>query len=393
MSKRGENIYKRKDGRWEGRILKPDGCYKSVYGKSYKEVKEKKNSLAGNERIIEKCKGVRTGSTALFEEWLANCARDCQKRSTYDNYYYCIHKYVLAFFEKTGADRITEFQIRRFVQSVNVNGQISASYKRKILTIFKTALSDILKKTEIDKSVLNAVQLPQTDYDVLKIFSVQEQRLIESQIREQTDYRAYGILFCFYTGIRLGELCALKWENIDMDSKIMTVAGTVSRIKNPDPCSGSKTSLIVSTPKSKSSFRRIPIPDFIMEILKSFSCGSSKGHFIFTCSNKPADPRTIQRIYKKILQNSGVRDCKFHAIRHTFATRALEMGVDIKTLSEIMGHSNVSVTLNIYVHSMLEHKKIAIEKMNTMYVTHIGLFSSAVRNPVSQVYLPEKMSG
>ena len=165
----------------------------------------------------------------------------------------------------------------------------------------------------------------------------------------------------------MGELGALRWEDIDLDSKTLSVKGTLTRNKNFDS-SGSKTQLVVSSPKNRTSVRRIPIPEFIVGELQTH-IGINKSCFLLTDTDKPADPRSYQRYYKKVLEQAHVSYRKFHTIRHTFATRILEMGVDIKTISELLGHSSVVNTLNIYAHSLMEQKKSAIAKLNSMHIT------------------------
>ncbi|MBP1711740.1 MAG: putative site-specific recombinase, partial [Deltaproteobacteria bacterium] len=128
---------------------------------------------------------------------------------------------------------------------------------------------------------------------------------------------------------------------------------------------------------------KIPLPAFLLDLLKKHGQECiGENCYLISGTTSPIDPRIYQKLYKKILKSVGIQDRKFHAIRHTFATRALELGVDIKTLSEILGHSNVSITLNIYAHSLMEQKKIAMDKLNELHITHMGLPSIAVVNSV-----------
>ena len=171
---------------------------------------------------------------------------------------------------------------------------------------------------------------------------------------------------CFYTGIRLGELCALKWKDLDLETGTLSVNRTVSRVRNLED-GEDKTMLFVGSPKSRKSLRKIPLPEFLLQRLKAKRGEFDEEDYIYSGNQQPYDPRRFQKLYKRILNQAGVTDRKFHAIRHTFATRALELGVDIKTISELLGHSSVSITLNIYAHSLMEQKKAAIEKFNDLY--------------------------
>ncbi|MBN7773641.1 tyrosine-type recombinase/integrase [Clostridium aminobutyricum] len=386
MPRRGENVYKRKDGRWEGRILKSEGKYQYVYAKTYKEVKEKMKNYKEHLKIRERKLPAQTTSAAeLFEVWLNSDISKQVKPSTYENYYSCIKKYVIPFFRDSGTDRITELSVAKFVKSIKDNGSLAESYKRKILTIFKTALKEVLKGSERYAAVMEVVKMPKTKNSNVQVFSINEQRLIENTALRAEDRRALGILLCFYTGIRLGELCALKWCDIDFEAGTMSVMRTVSRTKNFQQ-EKNKTVLLVGTPKSHKSARKIPLPDFLLKLSEQFKLRVEEENcYILSGSSMPIDPRTYQKLYKKILVTAGVKDHKFHAIRHTFATRALELGVDIKTLSEILGHSNVSITLNIYAHSLMEQKKIAMDKLNSMHITHMKAASFVVADSVASV--------
>ena len=144
--------------------------------------------------------------------------------------------------------------------------------------------------------------------------------------------------------------------------------------------------LLVGSPKSKKSVRKIPLPDFMLKHsaeLKTYY--ANENNYVISGTDTPIDPRTYQRLYNNVIKSAGVKYRKFHAIRHTFATRALEVGVDIKTLSEILGHASVSITLNIYAHSLMEQKKIAMDKLNNMHITYMEPVSLTVKNSVGSI--------
>ena len=155
--------------------------------------------------------------------------------------------------------------------------------------------------------------------------------------------------------MRIGELCALKWEDIDLEASVLTVNGTQTR---------SKDGIEITEPKSKTSKREIPIPDFLTEKLKSIYKNDG---YVLTSASLPFDVRTYRRHFKKLLKTASLPDIKFHSLRHSFATRALEVGMDYKTLSEILGHSSVGITLDLYAHSLKEHKINQMKKLNELY--------------------------
>ena len=383
MARRGENVYKRKDGRWEGRTLKLDGKYRYFYAKTYREVKEKMKGFQINEEPRTKKPPIPAPNAAgLFELWLGGELSSHVKSSTYESYYRTMQTYVIPFFQKPGNERITEESVARFVKAVRDKTSISESYKKKILSIFKTALREILKGSPERLAIAEAVRLPKTETREVQVFSMKEQRLIECAALHSEDRCAFGVILCFYTGIRLGELCALKWSDIDMEAGTMSIARTVSRTKNFQH-SESKTVLLVGTPKSRNSARKIPLPAFLLKLAGEYRLDSENDNgYTLSGGYAPMDPSRCQKMFKKLLKKAGVKDRKFHAIRHTFATRALELGVDIKTLSELLGHSSVSITLNVYAHSLMEQKKIAIDKFNTMHAVSMELASSAVASAV-----------
>jgi integrase len=384
MPRRGENVYKRKDGRWEGRILKPDGKYCYAYARTYKEIKEKMKQHYENVKTGgEKARELAQSAAGLFESWLKSGISELVKPSTYESYDRCMQKHVIPFFMKNGHDRLTAQSSEQFVKSIKDNGALSDAYKRKILSIFKTALRKISKGSPEYSSVLETVTLTKTVNTAVEVFTIKEQRLVEKATLDSPDKRAFGILLCFYSGIRLGELCALKWADIDLEAGTLSVLRTATRTKNFQP-GENKTVLLVGMPKSRKSVRKIPLPAFLVELAaRNKSRDITDECFILSGSDRPMDPRTYQKIYKKILKKAGVQDRKFHAIRHTFATRALELGVDIKTISEILGHSNVTITLNIYAHSLMDQKKIAIDKLNEMHISYMNIDSFAVAVPVA----------
>lgn len=170
-----------------------------------------------------------------------------------------------------------------------------------------------------------------------------------------------AVLLCLYAGLRIGELCALRWSDIDFDGKTLTVKRTVQRIVVPGHMT--KTILLETDPKSESSRRTIPLASELLEILSRFK---GEQRYVFG-EEKPLDPRTMQNRFKKILKEAGIDGRTFHTLRHTFATNCVENGMDVKTLSEILGHSDVKTTLNRYVHPTMDSKRKQIGALSDFY--------------------------
>ena len=165
-----------------------------------------------------------------------------------------------------------------------------------------------------------------------------------------------GVLICLYAGLRIGEVCALQWKDIDLNQGLLCVTGTQSRIGGQ---------LQITPPKSRTSNRVIPIPDVLLNRLRELN---HYGSFVLMGQKGMMDLRSYRRRFKRLLDKAGLPDIKFHSLRHTFASRALEVGMDYKTLSEILGHASVAITMDLYVHSLDEHKRSQMNKLNQLYL-------------------------
>ncbi len=194
-----------------------------------------------------------------------------------------------------------------------------------------------------------------------------EQETLESYLEKKGNLNSLGIYLCLYTGIRLGEVCGLKWEDVDFINKSITIRRTVQRITNTDLFSKSKTKKIISTPKSDASKRTIPLPDFLYNLMLKHQ--SKLDHYILTDAINFKDPRVLEKYLENSLAKCSIRNLNFHTLRHTFATRSIESGMDIKTLSEILGHSSYHITLDIYVHSTIDQKRDCINNL-VSYLNH-----------------------
>jgi integrase len=209
-----------------------------------------------------------------------------------------------------------------------------------------------------------AVKFPRQVTNEVEVLSFDEQKRLETVANKSNITDRLGIILCLYTGIRIGELCGLMWRDIDFDSCLLYVRRTIQRIKSVD--GASKTEVACLSPKSNTSRRSIPLAGFLVSLLKEhqhFAVGS----YVISRGNKPIEPRNMQYRFKRLLSIADIRPVNFHSTRHTFATRALESGFDIKTLSEILGHSSAVVTLRKYAHVLDEHKRRKMESLSVLY--------------------------
>ena len=202
---------------------------------------------------------------------------------------------------------------------------------------------------------------PKPEFTKFRVLTSEEQNRLTDYLNHETDIYKFAILLSLTTGLRIGEICGLRWRDISAESNTVSVAHTVQRIKNPDKTGEKKTILQLGTPKTQYSNRTIPLTDGMVVLCNHFS--KNPDFFILISSSKYADPRSLQRKLKLYTKDLNLQGVHFHTLRHTFATRCVEVGYDIKTLNEILGHSSISMTLNRYVHPNLDLKRENMKKL------------------------------
>ncbi len=373
MSKKGENIRKRKDGRWEARYRKGvkengDIIYASVYAKTYREVKEKLRNA-----IIESTvtKAPIQHHPMLFSELLARWQASNSIRlkggtkARYDN---LIRIHILPQLGNIPVSELSASTINEYLNEKASHGRrdgkggLSPSYIRSISLIISSALS-FGTDEDLCAPLRGKISKPSPHKDELVVLSLDKQRILEDNIRAKMSPTHIGIMISLYTGLRIGEVCALSWNDVDLTNKVISVRHTVSRIKSSnDMC---KTELVLDTPKTPSSKRVIPIPSQLYGLLFVYREESTSA-FVVSTESTFISPRTYEYRYHSILNDCGIESINYHALRHTFATRCIEAGVDVKSLSEILGHANAAITLNTYVHSSIEMKKAQLEKLSSL---------------------------
>lgn len=370
MARHGENIRKRKDGRWEGRYLtyseaKGKQIYRSVYGRTYKEVKEKlsahKNCLGNTaeaEKIAILAKSPDISAKILFsdvaKEWLIK-VKDTKKHSTYVKYMIIYTNHLEKLFQTISLHKITDLLVKEvFLES------LSESTRKSIWCVLNQILKFASQKYFIPTPNLK-IPVSSEHRRPVEVLSRGEQAQLFSVIYQDMNISKMAVLLCLYIGLRLGELCALKWSDIDFVNKVMRISSTVQRLYVED-CS-TKTVLLETSPKSECSRREIPLSALVLDLLLRFQ---SNGEYVFG-GDKPMEPRTLQNHFKKIVRESGLPEKNFHMLRHTFATNCIEGGIDVKSLSEILGHSDVQLTLNRYVHPSMDTKRKHLNALSLFY--------------------------
>lgn len=364
MPKKGENIHKRKDGRWEGRYKNGDGKYISVYGKSYREAKDKlragqaakKDSTAG----AEFCSAPAVSFKKVCEEWLS--AKEFKiKVSTYSAYYTVVHNHLIPFWSDRDIYKIDfSVEVPQLVQQ-KANEGLSSKRIQEIIQRLKQVLQFAKKHYGVAPLDVE-LDIQQYSGKEIAVLTEEEQQKLTDLLLIREDVRKLGVLLSLYMGLRIGEICALQWSDIDFVSGVLTISKTLQRVKNFDQNSPNKTAVVIGTPKSIKSRRSLPIPQFLLKILKEYR-GRGNEYILTGSTTAFIEPRQYENILKSYLKTACVRPVNYHALRHTFATRAIEKNVDIKTLSEILGHSSITITLQLYVHPSMKNKQICMEKI------------------------------
>lgn len=369
MPKRGENIYKRKDGRWEGRYVKDRTTtgkvlYGSIYGKTYREVKQ--------QLVIVKTMYRREQhKSILFKEsyaswiklWLGTKVKMQVKSTTYSNYNRLIDKHIIPQLGNYLLEELDEKLVQNFVHSLQ-ECKLSAGSIRNIFNIVNKSLKEAQYQGYLSINPCERIQLPKNSKATVKALNLQQQKRLEKV--SFNDTFCSPVILSLYSGMRIGEISGLKWSDIDFESNLIYVRRTISRISNEHSLV-SKTKLIEGTPKTYHSVRQIPLANN----LKSYLLEKKKlatADYVITSGNKIAEPRTINYRFKKMIKAAEIPDINFHILRHTFATRCLERGVDIASLSKILGHQSVKMTLDTYTDSLFETRRQAMKTIDALFM-------------------------
>lgn len=309
--------------------------------------------------ILEKGRNIRLWGVKFrkaTDDWLLYKKHKI-KESTYLNYNYIINAYLNKKFGKKRLSYFCTYDINEYVDKLGE--ELSSKTVRDIILVLKAILKFSERKYNANFK-LDLITMPSSQKTELQVFNEREIKKIERFCINSEDISNIGILISVYTGMRIGEICALKWEKIDFNKKLINVTQTLQRVyveKN-------KTKVIITPPKTKTSERNIPIPSILYDELKKRSANYTKEAYVITGEEQRyVEPRRYQQIYKKLLEEADIEYRNFHCLRHTFATRCIRVGMDIKSLSEVLGHADVNITLNRYVHSSYDYKKRFMEKL------------------------------
>ncbi|MCM1233328.1 MAG: site-specific integrase [Ruminococcus flavefaciens] len=372
MPKQGKNIYLRKDGRWEGRYIKErvngKARYGYVFGKSYEE--------ASNKLVQATCQSIDTQNLpsttfgAISSEWLTVQTPEL-KASSVARYRNLLNSYILPQFSKRIIQEIQRSEIVVFSRDLLTSGGAhSQGLAPKTVNSVLSVLKNVFTYASIEKSILVAdikdISVKQP-LKPMRILSKGEQKALSEYLCSDPTPCHIGILLSLYTGLRIGEVCALRWKDICVEEQYLYIHQTMQRIQ-VEGDGKKRTEVVILPPKSDCSVRRIPIPDEVLRLLKTVQ--RQDDAFLLTgLVHSYIEPRCLENRFKAVTQKCGLTGVNYHALRHTFATRCVELGFDIKSLSEILGHASVNITLNRYVHPSMDLKQQNMNLLSGLLTT------------------------
>lgn len=301
----------------------------------------------------------------LMREWLIYRFGDRLKARTYSRYSEMINLHIIPALGERDAEGLARRDIIAFLAGEKKHGNkrsgggLSASSINTMLCVLKLAFDYACEMEYTENNPCAGIKRTGTDSRRVEAFSTGEQIAVEKAVEASGDIRLHGIVLCLYTGLRIGELLGLTWEDVDLENGIITVNKTVYRGKDD----AGRGCLVVDRPKTKASNRLIPLPDYVIRMLEEDLRRTGSRFVVPGKGGERMPVRTYQHLFRRLTERADVPRKGFHALRHTFATRAVESGMDIRTLADIMGHQNASVTLNRYAHCMMSHKILAMKNL------------------------------
>lgn len=281
------------------------------------------------------------------------------KKSTYAAYQLLIQNHIKDYFGDLY--EVSEEQVQQFVFKKLDDG-LSEKTIKDIIIVLKMILKFGVKNEYLDYVLIEAKFPTKQTNNSLEVFSKSDQKKLMDYLRDNFTFKNLGIFICLSTGMRIGEICGLKWCDIDVNEGVIKIRHTLQRIYIIEE--GERhTELLLDTPKTANSIRDIPMSTELLRMIKSINKIVNENYFVISNDEKPIEPRTYRNYYKKLCKKIDIPELKFHGLRHSFATRCIESKADYKTVSVLLGHSNISTTLNLYVHPNKEQKKKCIDKM------------------------------
>ncbi len=304
-----------------------------------------------------------------LQEWLKNYVKISAKQRTLSRYTEISNDHLIPSLGEYELQSLSPIILQKYISelldygNLKTGGGLSASSVNSIITVIQSSLNVAFNLGFMTERVGDKLKRPKSNEKKIECFSAEEQRVIEKAVLSDSRSYMFGVFLCLYSGLRIGELLALEWSDIDFLNCTLSVTKTCFDGKNVNGVFGR----ITDRPKTQSSCRIVPLPKQIMPLLKTVK-KNSESYFVIAKGQDGLLIRTYQRNFASLLKRLNISPRGFHALRHTFATRAIECGIDVKTLSEILGHKNPTITLNRYAHSLMEHKKDMMNRLGKLCV-------------------------
>ncbi|MBO1306449.1 site-specific integrase [Enterococcus sp. 669A] len=366
MSKRGENIYKRRDKRWEGRYHKGRTLegkirYGSIYGDTYNEVKQKLYPYKIKYQTIMETQG---SCSVPLAEWVGVWLAEFQsewKPATYANYHHKLKKYILPAIGDQALNKLTKAGLEELAAQL-LGDPLSPSTIEVVFRILSNCLSQAVRKELLKSNPCEQLKLPRKPQTKIRALTKKEQKNLEDKAKEVPLNKGLPILLALQTGMRIGEIAALQWKDIDFDSNLIHVSHTYQRVTAPVSME-EKTLLIYGEVKTRSSNRVIPITNELKKVLLKKQKQSNQP-FVFSVNGHPCEPRLLTSYFHKLRKAANIEDVHFHQLRHTFATRCIETRADIASVSALLGHASAKMTLDIYTDATIDQRIQVIKLLN-----------------------------
>lgn len=363
MERREKNISRRNEKAHKIHFDNHIGSNRHAYRLLCKKINAEIEAKKENYRDLSYNREKRTISfSQLAADWLVN-VKSGVKESTYTRYYRNVYSYLVPFFKEQKICDIENRTVNRFKDKLLINGgRCGKGLSEKTVTDILSVLKLIISYAAVEGyPVMNTclIRNPRQKKKDISVICKKQLDRLEEILLMSGDNISLGILLTLHTGIRNGELCGLRWEDFNFHTKTLSIKRTVERIADLNPKTENKTKIVITDPKTETSKREIPLPKTLCNYLKT-KCGKLNT-YILTGTEKPSEPHTLYVRYERFLKRNGFEEYSFHALRHTFATRGIEAGIDPKLLSEILGHSDVTTTLRCYVHPSAEQKRKQME--------------------------------
>lgn len=294
----------------------------------------------------------------ITEEWKEE-KKKYVKKSTYAAYQLLIQNHIKPYFGDLY--EVNEEKVQQFVFD-KLDAGLSEKTIRDIIIVLKMILKFGIKNGYLEYVQIDAKFPSKQEKKDLDVLSKADQKKFMEHLRNNFTFKNLGIFICLSTGMRIGEICGLRWCDVDTVEGVIKVRHTLQRIYIIEG-ETRYTELLLDTPKTANSVRDIPMSSELLKMLKSLNKVVNENYYVISNDIKPIEPRTYRNYYKKLCKQLDIPELKFHGLRHSFATRCIESKADYKTVSVLLGHSNISTTLNLYVHPNKEQKKKTIDKM------------------------------